>query len=281
MTGDDNMLVDFHTHTTASDGTYTPKQLVNEIKKKKIEYFSITDHDTIDGVKALREFPEGAKFITGVEISAEFPKTLHILGYGFDLEDKQLNYALNQLQAYRKNRNTKMIDKMREFGFEITMDELIDEAGSDLVGRPHFANLLFRKGYVDSYGEAFEKYLKKGAPLYMNKKKFESDKAIQMIHNAGGIAVMAHPYQTTLKGEALEQLVKELLSYGLDGIEVYYSQHTPEMRAEYKSLATKYNLIATAGSDFHGANKPEIPLGMNLSYTDIEEFISTVPTYTF
>ena len=270
------MLVDFHTHTTASDGTFTPQQLVDEMQKKTIEYFSITDHDTIDGVKAIKHIPHGVQFITGVEISAEFPKTLHILGYGFDPDNQELNDSLDELQAFRKNRNAQMIEKMKEIGFEITMDELIREAGSDLVGRPHFANLFLNKGYCKSYQEAFDKYLKKGAPLYMNKKRLAPDKAIELIHKAGGIAVMAHPYQTKLEGEALKGLVEQLVSCGLDGIEVYYSQHTLEQVDDYQKIALKYNLMATAGSDFHGSNKPDIPLGMYLSDTDIAEFISFV-----
>src|SRR6056297_802440 len=267
------MLMDFHTHTTASDGTFTPAKLVEEIKKKGINYFSITDHDTIDGAKAVKNIPKGVTFITGVELSAEFPKTLHILGYGFDAEHRELNVALNELQAFRKNRNSQMLEKMKTLGFEITMDELIKEARSDLVGRPHFANIFLRKGYVSSYQEAFDKYLKKGAPLYMNKKRFDPKRAIELIHDAGGIAVMAHPYQTKLEKEALEDLVKELVSYGLDGIEVFYSQHTPEQNEQYGALAEKYNLIATAGSDFHGTNKPEIDLGISVSELDITDFL--------
>jgi hypothetical protein len=270
------MLIDSHIHTTASDGTFTPGQLVDEIKNNGIKYYSITDHDTIDGVKAAKHIPKGSTFITGVEISAEFPKTLHILGYGFDPWHPELNDALTQLQTFRKKRNAKMLDKMANFGFKLTTEELIQEAGSDLVGRPHFANLMMRKGYVETYQEAFDKYLKKGAPLYMSKKRFEPDHAIELIHKAGGIAIMAHPYQTKLEDEALEALVKELVSYGLDGIEVFYSQHTPEQIAQYKEIAAKYNLIATAGSDFHGANKPDIPLGMSVPGEEISEFLSFV-----
>lgn len=270
------MRIDFHTHTTASDGTLTPDQLIREMEKKTITYFSITDHDTIDGVKAVKNIPKGAAFISGVEISAEFPKTLHILGYGFDAQHEELNASLNQLQDFRKNRNAKMLEKMDKLGFKITMEELITEAGSDLVGRPHFANLMLRKGYVASYQEAFDQYLKKGAPLYLDKKRFDPDKAIELIHKAGGIAVMAHPYQTKLEGEALENLVKELVSYGLDGIEVFYSQHTPEQVQHYKEFATKFDLIATAGSDFHGANKPDIPLGMSVAEEELADFLSFV-----
>ncbi|MDN5360797.1 MAG: 3,5-nucleoside bisphosphate phosphatase [Thermotogaceae bacterium] len=270
------MIIDFHTHTMASDGTLTPEQLVAEMRKKSITYFSITDHDTIDGVKAVKHIPQGLTFITGVEMSVEFPKTLHILGYGFDTQHEELNASLNQLQDFRKNRNTKMLEKMDKLGFKISMEELISEAGSDLVGRPHFANLMLRKGYVASYQEAFDLYLKKGAPLYLDKKRFEPDKAIELIHRAGGIAVMAHPYQTKLEGDSLENLVKELVSYGLDGIEVFYSQHTPEKVQQYKAFASKYELLATAGSDFHGANKPEIQLGMSVATEDLTGFLTFV-----
>ena len=270
------MIVDFHIHTTASDGTLTPEQLVGEIGKRSIPYFAITDHDTIDGLEILEKIPKNLTPVTGVEISAEFDKTLHILGYGFDPKHPDLTDSLNELQDYRKARNRQILEKMRRYGMVISMAELIDEAGSDLVGRPHFAALMVRKGYVDSFQEAFDRYLKKGAPLYMDKKRFDPDKAIDMIHAAGGIAVMAHPYQTKLEGRDLENLVKELVSYGLDGIEVFYSQHTPQMICEYKGYARQYDLIATGGSDFHGANKPHIPLGVEVNEQDIQPFVSFV-----
>jgi len=270
------MIVDFHIHTTASDGTLTPEQLVGEIGKRSIPYFAITDHDTIDGLEILEKIPKNLTPVTGVEISAEFDKTLHILGYGFDPKHPDLTDSLNELQDYRKARNKQMLEKMRRYGMVISMAELIDEAGSDLVGKPHFAALMVRKGYVDSFQEAFDRYLKKGAPLYMDKKRFDPDKAIDMIHAAGGIAVMAHPYQTKLEGRDLENLVKELVSYGLDGIEVFYSQHTPQMICEYKGYARQYDLIATGGSDFHGANKPHIPLGVEVNEQDIQPFVSFV-----
>ena len=270
------MMVDFHIHTTASDGTLTPEQLVGEIGKRSIPYFAITDHDTIDGLEILEKIPKNLTPVTGVEISAEFDKTLHILGYGFDPKHPDLTDSLNELQDYRKARNRQILEKMRRYGMVISMAELIDEAGSDLVGRPHFAALMVRKGYVDPFQEAFDRYLKKGAPLYMDKKRFDPDKAIDMIHAAGGIAVMAHPYQTKLEGRDLENLVKELVSYGLDGIEVFYSQHTPQMICEYKGYARQYDLIATGGSDFHGANKPHIPLGVEVNEQDIQPFVSFV-----
>ncbi len=267
------MKIDFHSHTTASDGTYTPEAIIKEAEVCQLEYYAITDHDTVDGVKQVKKIPDGMTFITGVEISAEYPKTLHILGYGFDLENHSLNSKLEELQTFRKTRNKKMLNKMEKMGFYISMEELIEEAGSDLVGRPHFANLMLRKGYVNSYQEAFDLYLKKGAPLYLNKKRLEPQESITLIHEAGGIAVMAHPYQTKKEGKELEALVKQLKSYGLDGIEVFYSQHTPEMIEAYRGYAEKFDLIKTAGSDFHGVNKPHIHLGMNVVYEEIKDFL--------
>jgi len=267
------LKIDFHTHTTASDGTLTPKEIITEAAKKNIEYFAISDHDTIDGVKSLTKTPESINFITGVEISAQFPHTLHILGYGFDIKNEKLNATLEELQEYRKNRNRIILEKMEKAGFNITIDELTKEAGSDLIGRPHFANIMVRKGYVKTFREAFDSYLKKGAPLYMDKKRLDPEKAIKIIKEAGGVAVLAHPYQTKLDDKALENLIKKLCSYGLRGIEVFYSKHTPEMIKRYSELADNYSLMKKSGSDFHGLNKPETPLGMETVKEDINDFL--------
>ncbi|MBO8161184.1 MAG: PHP domain-containing protein [Thermosipho sp. (in: Bacteria)] len=267
------MKIDLHVHSTGSDGTYTPKEIINLSLEQNIDIISITDHDTLDGIKELSEIPIEVVLIPGVEISAEFPSTLHILGYGIDINNKTLNKTLKELQEYRKERNKKMLEKFEEFGFHITLEELLVEAKGELIGRPHFASLMVKKGYVNTYQEAFDKYLKKGAPLYMDKKRLDPKKAIELIHEAGGIAVMAHPYQTKLSGVELENLVKKLKSYGLDGIEVYYSQHTEKMVNEYNYLAKKFELIKTAGSDFHGKNKPDILLGLDIPFSEIYDFI--------
>ncbi len=268
------MKIDFHTHTTASDGTMTPEEILKEAEKKDIQYFALSDHDTIDGVKGLKQIPQSINFITGVEISAEYPSTLHILGYGFNKDDAALNRALEELQQYRKNRNVIILEKMTKAGFNITMEELIAEAGGDLVGRPHFANLMLKKGYIETFQEAFDKYLKKGAPFYVDKRRFEPKDAVEKITAAGGIAVMAHPYQTKLDDDMLENLLKELCDYGLGGIEVYYHSHTSEMVGKYEALADKYALMKTAGSDFHGSIKPDIPLGMEVPVLKIEKFLT-------
>jgi len=270
------MLLDLHTHSTASDGTLSPEELILEAAHKNLKYLSLTDHDTIEGLSQISTVPDGLTFIKGVEISAEFPKTLHILGYGFDPKHTELNHTLKELQDFRLNRNKKMIENMKKLGFVISLEDLEKEAGGEVIGRPHFANLFAKKGYTKSYQEAFDNYLDKGKPLYLNKKRLHPDNAIKLLLDAGGIPVIAHPYQTKLNDEKLEELVAELTDYGLMGIEVFYSKHTPDQIRFYKYLADKYGLLITAGSDFHGKTKPDIKLGMNVADDILQPFIRKV-----
>ncbi|RAO99979.1 phosphoesterase [Petrotoga sp. 9PW.55.5.1] len=269
------MKVDFHVHSTGSDGTNTPFEIIHLALNAGIKFLSITDHDTLDGVKMIQEgksFNE-INFIVGVEISAEFPSTLHLLGYGFDLQNEKLNSVLNQLQECRKKRNFLMIENMQRLGFQITLQELNEEAKGDLIGRPHFASLMLKKRYVNSKQEAFDKYLKKGAPLYLDKKRLNPNDAISLIKEARGVVVLAHPYQTNLDEKELEELVKKLKNYGLDGIEAYYSKHTQKMTEKYQKLAKKYDLVTTAGSDYHGDNKKDIKLGIEIKEEEIRPFL--------
>ncbi|SHH52621.1 PHP domain-containing protein [Thermosipho atlanticus] len=265
------MKIDLHVHSTASDGTFSPDEILTLAKERNVEILSITDHDTIDGIKKL--ISTEVYFVPGVEISAEFPTTLHILGYNFDVNNEKLNKTLNVLKEYRLQRNKIILEKMQTLGFNISMEELIKEANGELIGRPHFASLMVKKGYVGDLREAFEKYLKKGAILYEDKKRLKMDEAISLINDAGGIAVLAHPYQTGLEKEELERLVKKLKSYGLSGMEVYYSKHTPRMIEEYEAICKKYNLIKTAGSDFHGKNTPDISLGIEIQKELVTDFL--------
>ncbi|MCF7815260.1 MAG: PHP domain-containing protein [Candidatus Cloacimonetes bacterium] len=267
------MKLDLHTHTTVSDGSFSPTEILKKAAELELEYFSITDHDSIDALDQISEIPPNMKFINGVEISAEFPKTLHILGYDFDPKNEKLRKALKELQDFRKNRNAKMLQKLSENGFPISQEELEIEAKGEIVGRPHFANLMHKKGYVNSYQEAFDLYLDKGKPFYMNKKRLDPKLAIELILQAGGIPVIAHPYQTKLSDEDLENLIKELKNYDLMGIEAYYSQHTKDQVNQYLEYAEKCDLLITAGSDFHGTNKSHIPLGMDVSKEHLNRFL--------
>lgn len=270
------MKLDLHTHSSVSDGSFSPDKILAKAAELNLKYLSITDHDSIDGLDQITEIPNGIKFINGVEISAEFPKTLHILGYNFNTQNKKLRNALQKLQDYRKKRNRKMLQKLAENGFHISQQELEIEAKGEIVGRPHFANLLYKKDYVKSYQEAFDLYLDKGKPFYMNKKRLAPKLAIELILQAGGIPILAHPYQTKLNDEDLENLIRELKDYGLLGIEVYYSQHSPQQITQYLSYAKKYDLLITAGSDFHGTNKPHIQLGIEVPKKHLEGFLEKI-----
>jgi predicted metal-dependent phosphoesterase TrpH len=276
--GGKKLKIDLHVHSTGSDGTNSPKELINMAINNKIQVFSITDHDTLDGIKEINYLENvllnDLIFIPGIEISAEFPTTLHLLGYGFDVENEKLNQALKILQEFREERNLKMIQKMQNLGFDITEKELLEEAGGELIGRPHFASLMVKKKYVKNAQEAFEKYLKRGASVYIDKKRLPYTDAIELITQAGGIVVLAHPYQIQLEGSELEQLVKQLKDVGLGGIEVYYPHHTKKMIDEYSKLAKKYDLIVTAGSDFHGENKMGIELGLEIEEQEISSFLN-------
>lgn len=271
-----DITLDLHTHSTCSDGTTSPQDMLNCAHEKGCEYISITDHDNFEHLAQLQDIPNNIKYITGVEISAEHKKTLHILGYNFDPEHTELKNTLLSLVEARRTRNEAMLKKMAEQGFYITMDELVTESKGGIVGRPHFANLMVAKGYVGHYQEAFDKYLAKGLPLYMDKFRLAPKLAIELILAAGGIPVLAHPYQTALPSSELEELIKELKSYGLMGIEAYYSQHSKEQIKEYLDYAKKYDLLITAGSDFHGTMKPEIELGIKVPRIDLLPFLEAV-----
>lgn len=280
--------LDLHTHSTCSDGTLTPAHLFEAACDCRLSALSITDHDTVAAYDDLPSsfaeniLPSGDNvpvFIPGVELSAEFPQgTLHILGYGIDPFEERLRRTLDELQAHRLDRNREMTEAMEREGFQITLDELSQEAGGELIGRPHFASLMLKKGYVATYQEAFDKYLKKGAPLYMEKKRLEPEAAIRLIRGAGGRAVMAHPWQTKLDRNGIRALVEDLKNKGLEGIEAYYSQHSEEETAFCLELARRFDLFVTAGSDFHGEIKPEIPLGMTVLEEALRPFFETLQT---
>lgn len=280
------LLVDFHTHTTSSDGTLTPDELVKKAKLIGIEVLAITDHDTINAFYELDgKFDNDIdiKFVRGVEISAEYPTdSLHILGYNFKDFDV-IGKVLNELIEYRNKRNEIIIQKMNAMGFKATIEEIRKIAKGKAIGRPHFARLMVEKGYVNSIDEAFVKYLRDGGLLFVEKKRLKPKDAIELIKNTGGIAVLAHPFEV-LRGKNsenddityIENLIVELIDYGLDGIEVFYSSHTPNQINELLRISKKYRLMITAGSDFHGANRPSVKLGMNIPYKLLEQFLCSL-----
>lgn len=258
--------VDLHCHSTASDGTLSPTEVARLARSSDLSGFALTDHDTIAGVAEAAEEATtlGLDFIPGIEISCEFPApgTMHLLGYGIDPHSEDLKNLTRQLLEGRDNRNPRIISRLNELGLDISMAEVEQEAGGTVIGRPHIAAILLRKGYVHSIKQAFNVYLAPGGSAYFDKERVTAADAISLIHKAGGLVVMAHPVQLRTSNSAeLEQVVRNLVELGLAGIEVIHSDHNGADIELFESLAKKYNLLTTGGSDFHGSTKKDIKLG--------------------
>jgi len=271
-----NRWVDLHCHSTASDGTLRPTEVVRLAKQRELTALALTDHDTIGGVVEAAEEARkiGLDFLPGIEISAEFPHpgTMHILGYGVDPQSKTLGDLTRQLLEGRDSRNPRIIKRLQELGISITMEEVEQEtrkgAPADpnkplVVGRPHIAAILMRKGYVSTIKQAFDKYLAPGGLAYFDKERLSPRQALEMIRGSNGIPVLAHPVQLRTENDAqLERIIKDLLDLGLMGLEVIHSDHDAAMIEKYSALADRYKLLKTGGSDFHGTNKKNIDLGV-------------------
>jgi predicted metal-dependent phosphoesterase TrpH len=262
--------IDLHIHSTASDGTLSPSEIIDLALRLHLGAIAITDHDSIAGSREalLCGIPEELGFLTGVEISAEPPPSyggagsIHILGYGLRLDDPELNRALERLQDARKDRNPEIIARLNKLGISIRLEEVEKEAGDGQPGRPHIAKLLVKKGVVKTVDAAFDRFLGDGKPAYVDKFRIESSQAIALINTAGGIPVLAHPCLLQLeKGEQLDEILVEMISMGLKGLEVYFSHHSPEQTRRYAELARRHDLLMTGGTDFHGDIQPEIQMG--------------------
>lgn len=255
---------ELHTHSTASDGQYTPSELAVLVKKRGVAVWALTDHDTTDGLREAMDAGErlGVRVITGIELSAREYHTFHILGYGFDMDDPGLAGLCTRMRASRDERSLRMIAYLREKGMTLTLDEVEALAGGEVVGRPHFAQAMVERGYVKSNREAFDRWLDTDEfHARVERIKPSARECVETIRAAGGKVSLAHPYQIGVDDGALEAIVRELKDYGLDAIECYYPKYTPEQQALYLRLAGKYGLHATGGSDFHGERvKPDVAL---------------------
>jgi predicted metal-dependent phosphoesterase TrpH len=226
---------------------------------------AITDHDIMTGVAEAITAGNGygIEVIPGVEISSVIGQSeLHILGYFLDWQDPALNERFTSLRASRHRRNPQIIERLQALGIDISYEEVRALAGSDSVGRPHIARALMDKRVVSSAKDAFDRFLADGRPAYVPRELPSPAEAIQWIKTAGGLAVLAHPTWVKLAGRSLIELVRDLKSAGLDGIEVYYSTHAARQTREYLSLAQQLGLLVTGGSDFHGLTKPDIDVGI-------------------
>ncbi|MEW5737146.1 MAG: PHP domain-containing protein [Thermodesulfobacteriota bacterium] len=261
--------IDLHIHSTASDGSETPREILSRARALHLRAIAITDHDTVDGAReALAAgIPDSLGFATGVEFSAEIPPsyaqngTLHILGYFMDLDHPDLGHALSLCQEARSGRNPKIMERLREMGVPITLAEVEKVAGSGQVGRPHIARVLVQKGVVKTVDEAFTRYIGKGKPAYVGKFRLAAEEAIRVIRRSGGVPVLAHPFSLEMADAELFRLADELSRMGLGGIEAYYPGHGPDLTKKYLELARRLGLVATGGTDYHGKSKPEIGLG--------------------
>jgi len=251
---------DLHVHTLASDGTFSPAQLVNEAIKRHLSAIAVTDHDTVEAIPAVLEEAKGKdlEIIPGIELTTQHEgQEIHLLGYLFDYYNKALLEKLKLIRQDRIERVYKIVKNLEELGVKLDPETVFKIAGSATVGRMHIAMAMVKDGKVSSIPEAFRKYIGDKSPAYVMGFELSTSEAIKLINEAGGVAVLAHPY--LLHNDAL---IAEFVGYGLGGIEVYYPEHSQSMVNFYRDLAKQLNLVVTGGSDFHGSAKPNIKLGM-------------------
>lgn len=246
----DELRIDLHSHSTASDGVLSPTELIREAVRQQIDVLGLTDHDTMAGVPEAQAAADeaGIRFIPGVELNTDAPKgELHILGYCLSYEDEPFQRLLQRRQTGREERAQKMVERLRQIGRIIHMEDVRRIAQGGVIARPHIARALVEAGYANSVGEAFDKYVDEGKPGYVKREGFTAVDAIRSILDTGGVPVLAHPGRMADEG-----YIMPLVEAGLQGIECYYPEHTPEQTARYVKLAGQHNLVITGGSDYHG-----------------------------
>lgn len=258
----DERVVDLHTHSTCSDGSLTPAEVVELAKKSGLSAVALTDHDNIDGIKEASEKAKELhiEFIPGIEFSAADETETHIVGLFIDPENEDLLNTVNGLKSDRVNRMKKTCENLCNLGFDITFDEAKALSETGYVGRPHIAELMVKKGYCKTVKECFDKYIAIGKPAFVIKRELSAIDAVKVIKKAGGIAILAHLHQTKFSNEKLFELLKQLKAAGLDGIEGYYTEYTDEHISDYRAMAEKLSLLLSGGSDFHGKLKPDVSI---------------------
>ncbi len=278
-------MIDLHIHSTFSDGTLTPSEIIFEAEKCSLKAIALTDHDTIAGNNEFLEAGKNSEVTTiaGVEISAEFshPKKnlnkngeMHILGFfpNWNLKTENAMEPLAEIRRNREIRNPLIIEKLQKLGCDITYNEVQEFANNDVVGRPHIAAILEKKGYVRNFKDAFDKFLAKDAPAFVAKQIFSPEVAISLINNADGISVLAHPGSLKISNEGkFRWFLEYLIDCGIKGIEAYCLSESEPDTQKYLRLADDYNLIVTGGTDFHGSHKPDIKLGYGFGGLNIPD----------
>lgn len=276
------MMIDLHSHSTKSDGTLSPTALIEEARARGLRALALTDHDTVDGLDeaqgAARQL--GMDFIPGVEIEIAFePGECHLLGLGLTGRTDELREALASLAEGRKARNRSILDLMLESGVEASYEEVQAFSGGGVVGRPHFASLLVSRRVVKNKEQAFSRYLGKGRPFFVPKLSLEFGRALRLIKESGGVAILAHPMSLYLSWGKLPDLIRVWKDAGLDGLEAWHP--TTKVRAceRLESLGRSLGMLVTAGSDFHGGTRPERKLGITSGGRTIDDrYMEGIPT---
>lgn len=257
--------VDLHVHSTKSDGSFTPAELVEYALEKGLSAFALTDHDTVEGIDEaiLAAAGTSLRVIAGVELSTDYQgRDIHILGLFIDWKNKEFVERLNTFRDARHNRNKKMCQKLCDTGISISMDELHAANPDSVITRAHYAKFLLEKGYVKSMPEAFERYIGDHAPCFVSREKVTPCDAVKLILYAGGIPILAHPILYGMGNDSLNLLISALKDAGLAGIEAIYSTYTQHDEQQMRQLASQYDLLISGGSDFHGINKKYIDLAV-------------------
>ena len=263
-------MIDLHCHTTASDGSFSPTQLVQHARELGLQSVAVTDHDTFGAWDEAMQAGEelGVEVVPGIELSvASADEKFHLLAYYFE-RDSELGRELVELQHERAMRNERIIEKLNAMDYAVTMQRVREIAGPDAqIGRPHIATALMEIGAVSSIQQAFDNLLADGGPAYSSRKTLHPAEAVRLIHEAGGVAVWAHPTRAPSERAALldfshgEKLMQQWITWGLDGLETYYGAYTPAEIEWTNRMKAQFDFIGTGGSDFHGATKPNVKLG--------------------
>ncbi|MCI7397135.1 MAG: PHP domain-containing protein [Spirochaetia bacterium] len=268
-------MIDLHTHSTASDGTYTPAQLMEYAHARNINAIALTDHDSIDGIieaqKKAREL--SMEFIPGIELSIQWPTgEFHLLGLGLQSPSKELLGAIDFLRQERDNRNIKMAQKLQEQGIAITYEEVVEKAGTKTIGRPHFASLMIEKGFIRQRQQAFDQYFAKGRPCYVERTGLDLEDAVKAIKTSGGIPVQAHPLSMYVSWGKMEDTMIDIQMHGVEGLEAWHPGTRVSEAYRLEELARKLGMTATAGSDFHGEKvRADRKIGYTAGKSKIED----------
>lgn len=260
------MSIDLHSHSSFSDGSDTPEELVANAKRIGLDVLALTDHDTLEGVPRARAaaYEAGIELISGTELSLEWGKGgMHLIVLWLEPGPGPLQDRLASLQQGRDLRNVGIVERLNELGIDITIEEILEQAGSGTAGRPHFAAVMQRKGVVETLTQAFDEFLANGKPAYVGRERLSPMEAIQLARASGAVPILAHPHTLGVDNRhEMSDLLNELVSYGLIGIECHYGTYSADGRSGMVAMARRFGLLPSGGSDYHGSYKPDVALGV-------------------